>query len=110
MNRSKSAPIKLKYRLYACLTCVAALSIFYVSWTVIYSLAQKFGIDNYASGTPGSSLNIYDYLVLLVLVLIFLLSFRLTIFIICKYKKWSYKQAVDYLFHNNNVPEHWLQK
>lgn len=50
-----------------------------------------------APGTPGASLDSFDYLLLSIMFLDFIFSLCFVIYLICLYKKWSFKQGVSLL-------------
>jgi hypothetical protein len=83
--------------------------VFYVSGSFFYWLAQGFGIDQYASGEPGTSLNKYDYIVAFCFLLNFIGTYYITVISIGFYKGWAIKQTLDYLVHFKNIPKHWLK-
>ena len=82
----------------------------YLSGSFFYWLAQGFGIDQYASGEPGGSLNKYDYIVAFCFVLNFIGTYYLTVIVTGFYKGWSIKESFDYLIHFKNLPKHWLKQ
>ncbi|MBC3764626.1 hypothetical protein [Neptunicella marina] len=102
--------LQTKYNLYLSFLFIAALGIFYVVWDLLYSLFHVLGIEKYASGEPGESLNIFDYVYLISLVLTFLVSYLATALAVGIFNNWTVKQTLDRLVNFKNIPAHWYKQ
>jgi ABC-type phosphate transport system permease subunit len=109
VDSRNSGRLKNKYTLYLSILFIISLGVFYLLWENLHSLFQVFGIDEYASGEPGDSLNKYDYLVLIVLVFTFFISYLATALITGLLCKWTVKQSLDRLVNFKNLPRHWYK-
>ena len=101
--------IKIRYHIYGTLLVMLAVVLSALPTYFLTSLiAELMGVDMSAPSQPSSGLDSFDYLVLLIMLFNFLASVALIIGVICKHKKWTYKNGVYCLLLGKNMPKYWL--
>ena len=103
--------LKLKYKLYFALITLSAFALsLYPTWYIISEVATfiNFDIDAPVRKQDNHLVFLAGSFILFVVNLV-IVSIVLT-YIICKFKKWSKQQAIDYFFHYKNLPMHWLKR
>lgn len=111
MSFENYSNLKVRYHVYGTLfTCLAIVISSMPTYYIINWVADFLGVDMDAPGTPGASLGSFDYLVLSIMFLDFIASLCFVIYLICLYKKWSFKQGVNLLIMGKNIPSHWFDK
>lgn len=103
--------LKIRYHVYGTLlTCLAIVISSIPTYYIVYWVADFWGVDMDAPGIPGAGLDSFDYLVLSIMLLSFIISIFFVIYLICVYKKWSFVQGVSALILGRNLPSHWFDR
>jgi len=102
MNTDNYNKLKFKYKMYFVLIVWAGITLtFYPALKYALWLESKF---------PESSRGgFFDLLYLSGFFSFVILGCFIIIFILCKYKGWTRKQAIDYFIRYKNFPKHWLE-
>lgn len=101
--------LKIRYHFYGTLLVMLAVVLSALPTYLLISLiAELMGVDLSALGQPNSDLDSFDYLVLFIMLFHFLISVALIIWLVCKYKKWTFKDGFYCLLLGKNMPKHWL--
>jgi hypothetical protein len=103
--------LKLKYKLYFAMITLSAFALsLYPTWYIISEVATfiNFDIDAPVRKQENSLVFLAGCFILFV-VNLGIACIALT-YLICKFKKWSKQQAIDYFYHYKNLPKHWLKR